>query len=123
LIFDKQFQDIDWDDIELLIATEQSENENLDYKRDITGSKDADKKEFLADLCSFANGEGGYIIFGIEEKIEEGKNSGRPSNVKNVLNSGVEINRLEQIAVSGIAPSDRIPSTRDVIDSKIVLTC
>lgn len=126
MIFDKQFQDIDWDDIELLIATEQSENENLDYKRDITGSKDADKKEFLADLCSFANGEGGYIIFGIEEKIEEGRNSGRPSNVKNVLNSGVEINRLEQIAVSGIAPrlpdlKIRVVSSPDKNDNIIIV--
>jgi len=43
------------------------ENKNLDYKRELHIDTDSDKKEFLADISSFANSNGGDIIFGIEE--------------------------------------------------------
>ena len=51
------------------------ESEYIDYKRtfDILEYKDKDEKnkakaEFRSDICSFANAQGGYIVFGIDEK-------------------------------------------------------
>lgn len=43
---------------------------HLDYKRDLPGDKDAEKKEFLADVTSFANAGGGDIVFGIVEDAD-----------------------------------------------------
>jgi len=39
----------------------------LDYKRDVPGESDQDKKEFLADISSFANATGGDLIYGVDE--------------------------------------------------------
>jgi len=104
MIFNKAFRDVSWPDIEQLIANDQPENENLDYKRDIPGRTDGDRKEFLADVSSFANSEGGFIIYGIEERLEGGQKTGRPSNVVNIATHGTEISRLEQIYTTGITP-------------------
>jgi hypothetical protein len=43
------------------------ENRQLEYKRELPGTSDADKKEFVRDGVSFANSPGGHIIFGIAE--------------------------------------------------------
>ena len=45
----------------------EAEGKSLDYKRDLVGSTDANKKEFLYDASSFANSQGGYLIFGMDE--------------------------------------------------------
>jgi predicted HTH transcriptional regulator len=39
----------------------------LDYKSDIYGRADADVREFLKDVSSFANTAGGHLIIGIDE--------------------------------------------------------
>ena len=44
------------------------ETRTLDYKLQLPGKTDADRKEFLADVSSFANAAGGHIIFGVQEK-------------------------------------------------------
>ena len=52
------------------------ENEYLDYKSEFSASKfkpnDENRKkalaEFRSDICSFANAEGGYLIYGIREE-------------------------------------------------------
>jgi hypothetical protein len=38
------------------------EGKTLEYKRELPGGSDQDKREFLADVSSFANTEGGDII-------------------------------------------------------------
>lgn len=44
-----------------------SESTQLDFKREINLEKSEDKKEFLADVVSFATTMGGDIIYGIDE--------------------------------------------------------
>lgn len=39
----------------------------VDYKRDPYGSSDAEKKEAVKDITSFANSAGGHLIIGMEE--------------------------------------------------------
>ncbi len=45
--------------IQSLLDNRVPESEILDYKRECYGSKDADKRELLKDVSSFANSRGG----------------------------------------------------------------
>ena len=55
---------------DLLELRENEVGEGLlyDYKLELYGSSDADKKEFLKDVSSFANTAGGHILIGIAEE-------------------------------------------------------
>ena len=63
-------------DLSVLIDNESyRENEYLDYKRTFAflevnkgNERNAKKAEFRSDVCSFANADGGYLIFGISDK-------------------------------------------------------
>ncbi len=70
-MLNKKMENITLDDIQTLIENGVCENKNLDYKRELHIDTDSDKKEFLADISSFANSNGGDIIFGIEEDSTE----------------------------------------------------
>ena len=86
-----------------LIANKVDERKTLDYKRDLPGTTDKDRNEFLNDLCSFANTAGGHLIFGMED------DNGIPTGIRG-LGAAVpdkEILRLEGMREAGIRP--RIP--------------
>lgn len=73
------------DDIVRLVENKVQENKSLDYKRDLKLNQDKDKKEFLFDMTSMANTEGGVFLFGVEEsKDEKGQNTGTPELVVGV---------------------------------------
>lgn len=67
----KKIEEISLDDIKLLIDNSICESKTLEYKRELTIGSDNDKKEFLADISSFANSIGGDIIIGLEEDEKE----------------------------------------------------
>ena len=67
MIIDKNIEDIIKEDIQLLIDNAVCESRFLDYKQELHIDTDGDKKEFLADISSFANSAGGDIILGVEE--------------------------------------------------------
>ena len=48
-----------------------SETETFDYKRVFKFSNTRDKLEIIKDIVAFANGEGGYIVFGVTDKYCE----------------------------------------------------
>lgn len=50
-----------------LIENQVSERSDLEYKRDLPGRGDEDAKEFLADVTSLANSQGGDLLFGMSE--------------------------------------------------------
>jgi hypothetical protein len=82
-----------------LIQTGARESLHIDYKRQTYGKKEADRKEFLADICSFANAAGGDIVIGMAEK------DGVPSEITPFAdNADEERLRLEQMARDGIEP-------------------
>jgi hypothetical protein len=88
------------DDLLDLIANQVAEGRVLDYKVIQPGNSDDDKKEFLADVSSFANTAGGHLIFGMEE------DQGIALNLPGIsgLDSDREKLRLENIIRDGIAP-------------------
>ena len=102
-IRDKPFDTLRESDLQILVDNQVAERRSIEYKERLPGNSDSEKKEFLADISSFANGIGGNIIFGIKE------NSGLPIEVVGLEegNSDAEILRLESIIRDGIQP--RIP--------------
>ena len=57
-------------DLLALIADKEAEGKTLDYKRNLVGRSETEKKEFLFDVSSFASTQGGHLVFGMEEKTE-----------------------------------------------------
>ena len=106
-MINKQFDLIDKNDIEALISNGVAETRTLEYKEKLSGNSDEDKKEFLADISSFANASGGDIIYGIQEqRSSDNKTTGIPEAANGVgaINSDAEIRRLENIIRDSIAP-------------------
>src|SRR5208337_4793192 len=103
-----------------LLENKVSERKTIDYKRDLPGGADQDKKEFLADVSSFANTEGGELIFGMTEA------SGVPTEIVGVAigNPDAEKLHLQNLIRDGLQP--RLPSPPEMEcvatdDSKSVL--
>lgn len=90
-------------DLQALVDNQVSENKTIEYKESLPSNSDSEKKELLADVSSFSNAAGGYLIFGMRE------NSGIASEVCGFgnINADIEIRRLENIIRDGIKP--RIP--------------
>lgn len=87
-------------DLDQLISDQESEGRTLDYKETLPGKSDEEKKEFLTDVSSFANGAGGYLLYGIAE------DKGIPTAACgfDAKDMDSEILRLDQTIRSGIEP-------------------
>lgn len=88
-------------DLLQLIEDKAAESKTIEYKRDLVASSDSEKKEFLYDASSFANTQGGHIVFGMAEA------SGLPTKLDGLagIDPDKEIQRLEQILRDGVRPS------------------
>jgi hypothetical protein len=109
----KPIESITKADIESLVSNQVRESRTLDYKQELSAQTDGQRKEFLADVSSFANAAGGDILFGVTEKRDEkGQPTGLPETVCGIAmpNSDAEIRRLESIILNGIEP--RVPGIR-----------
>jgi hypothetical protein len=93
-MFDKTINNLTYKDInELLYIRQVREGQRLDYKRDFH----KDGKEFAKDTTAFANTDGGYIIYGIDEKqkivtgISDNVGNGKIEDwITNVLNTNTD---------------------------------
>lgn len=105
-MFDKPFDQIDKGDVDTLIAEEVAEGKRLEYKEKLPGGVDKEKIEFVADVSSFANAAGGYIIYGLRDKQDAaGKNTGTPAYVGlGKINADEQKLRLEHIILNGTDP-------------------
>lgn len=99
-MIDKSFETLSHADIEALVAAGRGEERRLEFKRELVAGSDGDKKEYLADLSSLANAQGGDLIFGVEES------GGVASSVPGITleDADREILRLEQLALAGLQP-------------------
>ena len=99
----KRLESIHESDLQSLVDNQVLEGKTIEYKESLPGNTDSEKKEFLADVSSFANAAGVYLIFGIKQK------SGVPLEVcgLQITNVDAEILRLENMIREGIEP--RIP--------------
>ena len=78
---------------------------NLEFKSDVTTQAD----DIAKDISSFANSEGGIIIYGVDEESEVARTS-------NGIDSKSEAVRIEQIVSSSISPGLSIETI--VIDAR-----
>ncbi len=102
----RSFEDIAKSDIEALIANGVAERRTLEFKRGLPGNSERDRKEFLADVTSFANAQGGDILFGIDA----------PRGIATTI-AGLKIDspddevlRWEEVLLAGVEP--RVPGVR-----------
>jgi hypothetical protein len=102
----KNIDQITEKDLQALIENSVLERKTIEYKQSLSSDSDTDKKEFLADVSSFANASGGDLIYGIIQN----KENGTPEKLEglDIKNPDQEILRLENLIRSGIEP--RIPS-------------
>lgn len=84
------FEDINENDILFLIDNKISEGKNLDFKaRFHKKPTDSEKKELSKDLSSFANSDGGDLVFGICEK------NGQADSLSDDI--GVSLDEVEKV--------------------------
>ncbi len=99
-MINKQLEKIGLEDLEQLQTNSIIEGKTIEYKQQLPTNSDADRKEFLADISSFANATGGDLIYGITEK------DGIPKSIDGIEISNVdeEIRKYENIIRDGIEP-------------------
>lgn len=87
-------------DLQALLDNGVPEGKTIEYKRDLPGNSDQDKREFLADASSFANAGGGDILFGIAAK------KGIPTGFAGIPVEDMDdaLQRLESMLRTGIEP-------------------
>lgn len=120
MALNKPLESIDQGDLQELIDNQVPEGKTIEYKEVLPGNSDGDKKEFLADVSSFANATGGDLIFGVNE------DAGLPIELCGLQISDVdaEILRLESIIQTGIAPRlFRMVEVHPVMLSSKQLSC
>jgi len=96
----KSFDEIGEEDLQRLLDNKVSESRRIDYKQSGPGQQDRQKKEFLADISSFANAGGGYLVYGMKES------KGEPVELcgLELENPDQEKLRIESMIRDGIEP-------------------
>lgn len=108
MLLGKSYRNIEFEDIERLVENKIAENKSIEYKLELHIDKGEEKKEFLYDITSFVNSDGGAIIYGVSElKDEAGKNTGIPSNIigLSVDNFDELIRKIEDVIKTGVEPN------------------
>jgi len=99
-MINRKLEDIIIEDLRQLVENNVIEKKTLEYKSQLPGNTDLEKKEFLADVSSFANTLGGDLIVGIKEK-----DGILVSDIGFKIDDlDTEIARLENIIRDGIMP-------------------
>lgn len=95
------------DDVLALRDLETREGLKIEYKECLPGTTESDKKEFLADVSSFANAAGGDLLYGVREKRDaEGTSTGIPDEFPGLGETNLDAvhQRLESIIQAGLSP-------------------
>ncbi|MFI6705405.1 helix-turn-helix domain-containing protein [Nonomuraea sp. NPDC050478] len=85
--------------LQLLVAGQVGEAEDLDYKRALYGNSDKDRRSLCTDVAALASTRGGLLILGIDEDAQ-----GRAIVMTDVTLSDAEATRMHQVIASGVHP-------------------
>jgi hypothetical protein len=97
----KKLDEITEETLQALIDDEVYESKVIDYKRELPKTREPDdRKEFLADIASFANASGGDLVYGMTES----KGVATGFSGMNIDNADMTKRHLTEIANSGITP-------------------
>jgi len=102
-MIEKALYEIEAGDFDALVVQQRPEGRRLDYKLELPGGGAEATKEFLADVTSFSNTDGGDLIIGIADQ------DGSAAEVVGIPANGLdnEITRLENLVRDGVEP--RLP--------------
>jgi len=95
-LFDKSLDKLTFEDIKRLKDNKIPESKVLDYKRE-----KIEKKDLLRHVCGFANANGGFLVFGIEE--DDSKPS-IPKKLAGLDKKNFNIEQTEQIICDNLDP-------------------
>ena len=95
MVFLKPLQELGFEDIERLKQNKICESQILDYKSQLV-----EDSKLLKQVSAFANTQGGYIVFGLEETGR----GGYPKEIPGIDKSQANKERLEQIILGNIQP-------------------
>lgn len=82
--------------LQQLVDLAIQESDGLEYKREMYGHSDDDRREMLRDITSMANHKGGHIIIGVEED-DEGVAKQLPG-----VNKGEHVQRITSSCLANI---------------------
>ena len=99
-MIDRPFANIAADDIQRLVDERTPERRTLEFKSELPGDRDSDRKEFLADVSSFANAAGGDLVFGVATRDGQAV----AADGLALPNMDAAVLRLDQMIRSGISP-------------------
>lgn len=124
-IIGKRVDEITAEDIKRLVINQVKENKSLDYKKELKISQDKDKKEFLFDITSMYNTDGGCLVYGIEESEDEKRqNTGTPEKIVGITieNHDKLTQQIEDIVKGNTEPSIANIAIKPIyIDGKEIL--
>ena len=64
----KPLDEIEESDLQALLDNPVPERKRIEYKSELPTDRFKDRKEFLADVSSFANTVGGYLVYRVREE-------------------------------------------------------
>ena len=118
-MIEKPLDQIEAPDLQALVAEQRAEGRRLDYKLELPGGGAEATKEFLADVTSFSNTDGGDLLIGIRD------DDGTAAELVGIPDAGLdnEITRIENLVRDGVEP--RLPGfhirTVPLEDGKVAL--
>ncbi len=113
MVFSKSIDQLTREDVVALVANGVSESRTLDYKDQLPTWNDKARHDLLADFSAFANTAGGWILYGVSEKRDDGgTQTGVPEAAQGLAGVTLdqEILRIHQILDAGLDP--RIPGVQ-----------
>ena len=106
ILLGKQVTQVDAGDLAALIAGSAREDADLDFKEQVYGTTDADKRDLAGDVAAMANTVGGVIVVGVREE------DGAASKETPVPLTENEELRMRQVVTSLVAPVPRFTVVR-----------
>jgi predicted HTH transcriptional regulator len=98
-LISQQLESATESDLAKLTAGGVPEDADLDYKQQIYGSSDSDKRDLAGDVAALANTLGGLLLIGVQEN-----ETGNAAQLSPVLITGQENVRIRQIVATYVAP-------------------
>src|SRR6266567_4875416 len=98
-LFGGQLEHVQYPQIRTLIDNQIPEAFDLDYKSELYGSSDKDKRDAATDVAALANTAGGVLALGVAEDDQA-----RAAAIAGVPLSDAEERRIRQIVGSRVVP-------------------